>query len=95
MHTQIDQQVSTRFFQAIDTLIKSKSITSIDDYCTRYSFSVSDIMQYKDGSTNKTIHYDYIMPMVMEHGVSSLWLLTGLGSAILPAFDASLKSVSE
>lgn len=94
MHTQIDRQVSTRFFQAIDTLIESKSINSIDDYCNRYGFSVSDIMQYKDGSANNSIHYDYIMPMVMVHGVSSLWLLTGLGSAILPAFDTSLNSVS-
>ncbi|MBQ7281132.1 MAG: hypothetical protein IJR13_10530 [Bacteroidales bacterium] len=93
MHTQIDQQVSTRFFQAIDTLIESKSINSIDDYCNKYGFSVSDIMQYKDNSSNDTIHYDYFMPLVMEHGVSSLWLLTGLGNAILPAFDTSLNSV--
>ena len=57
MHTQIDQQVVGRFYEAIDAL--------------------------KDGGNGEGKG----QTLVTEYGISSLWLLTGLGKMFLPMFE--------
>lgn len=87
MHTQIDQQVVGRFFEALDALKDRKDIRGIQTYCTKYNINKRNLYTQRHKPEIQIMHFDWLVPMVTEYGVSSLWLLTGLGKMFLPLFD--------
>lgn len=95
MHTQIDQQVVARFFEALDALKERKDIRGIQTYCTRYGIDKRNLYTQRKKPEIQILHFDWLVPMVTEYGVSSLWLLTGLGKMFLPMFEKPKFSRSE
>lgn len=87
MHTQIDQQVVGRFFEALDALKERQDIRGINSYCIRYGIDKRNLYKQRKEPQVQIMHFDWLQPMVTEYGISSLWLLTGLGKMFLPMFE--------
>lgn len=87
MNTELDKQVIVRFFEALDVLKQRKHISSVNQYCSTYNIDKRNLYAQKKNLNTSWFHMDWIIPMVTEYGVSSLWLLTGLGKMFLPMFD--------
>jgi hypothetical protein len=81
------KEIQARFFQAIDMLIESGKIKSLQSFCTDYGLhrpKYSNIRSYskdesKLGTGYKFIDIDALAYLVGDFGVSSDWLLTGKG----------------
>ncbi|MBQ9417106.1 MAG: hypothetical protein IJU19_00805 [Bacteroidales bacterium] len=86
MHTEIDKQVTRRFFQALETLIARKDIESVQSYCTDGGFDSRNIYSLRKDNATHMFHFDWLQPLIMNYGVSALWLLTGLGDMLHPMY---------
>lgn len=81
------QAIQDRFFQAIDILIESDKIKSLQAFCTEYGLhrpKYSNLRTYsndktKAGTGYKFIDIDALSYLVKDFGVSSEWLLAGKG----------------
>lgn len=81
------KEIQARFFQAIDMLIESGKIKSLNAFCEQYGLhrpKYSNIRSYskdetKLGTGYKFIDIDALSYLVTDYGVSSDWLLTGKG----------------
>ena len=79
------KEIQTRFFQAIDMLIESGKIKSLNAFCEHYGLhrpKYSNIRSYskdqnKLGTGYKFIDIDALAYLVADYGVSSDWLLLG------------------
>ena len=91
MHTDIDKQVISRFFTAIDSLIERKDIKSLQSYCTAGGFDSRNIYSLRKPNSTHSFHFDWFMPLIMDYGVSSLWLITGLGDMFMPMYKPEEK----
>ena len=87
MHTQIDQQVVARFFEAMDALKERKDIGGYQSFCTRYDIDKRNFYKQRKQPQIQIMHFDWIVPLVTEYGISSLWLITGLGKMFIPMFE--------
>lgn len=92
MHTETDKQVISRFFTAIDALIERKEIDSIQAYCTACGFDSRNIYSLKQPNSTHSFHFDWLQPLVMNYGVSALWLTTGLGEMFMPMYSTNEKT---
>lgn len=93
MHTEIDQQVVARFFEAIDALKERKDIKGYQAFCNRYGIDKRNFYKQRKQPQIQIMHFDWIVPLVTEYGISSLWLITGLGKMFLPMFENPQKGV--
>jgi hypothetical protein len=81
------KEIQARFFQAIDMLIESGKIKSLNSFCEHYGLhrpKYSNIRSYskdqtKLGTGYKFIDIDALAYLVADFGVSSDWLLLGKG----------------
>lgn len=81
------QAIQSRFFQAIDLLIESNKIKSLQSFCTDYGLhrpKYSNLRtRSKDenrvGTGYKFIDIDSLSYLVSDFGISSDWLLVGKG----------------
>lgn len=87
MHTEIDQQVVARFFEAMDALKERKDIGGYQSFCNRYGIDKRNFYKQRKQPQIQIMHFDWLVPLVTEYGVSSLWLMTGLGKMFLPMFE--------
>ena len=87
MHTQIDQQVVARFFEAMDVLKERKAIKGFQTFCTLYGIDKRNFYKQRKQPQIQIMHFDWIVPLVTEYCISSLWLITGLGKMFLPMFE--------
>lgn len=79
--------IQSRFFQAIDLLIESDRIPSLQGFCTEHGLhrpKYSNIRtfskdQSKPGTGYKFIDIDALAYLVDDFGVSADWLLCGKG----------------
>ena len=79
--------IQERFFQAIDLLIESGKIKSLQAFCTDYSLhrpKYSNLRtnskdKRKEGTGYKFIDIDALAYVVADFGISSEWLLLGRG----------------
>jgi hypothetical protein len=85
-HTQIDQQVVARFFEALDELKARRIIRGAQTFCNAYDIDKRNFYKQRKQPQIQIMHFDWLQPMVLEYGVSSLWLLTGLGKMFVPGF---------
>lgn len=86
MTTDIDRQVQARFYQALDNLIETKKIRGIQTYCRLYGIDKRNLYTQRKRTDLTIMHFDWLLPMVKEYGISSYWLLTGIGDMYLPYF---------
>jgi len=89
MNTQTDRQVIARFDEVISTLISKGAIVSLDAYCNMYGFDVKAVSAAIDNGDISGFHFDWLSPLILDYGTSSLWLITGLGEMILPIYNPS------
>lgn len=87
MNTQTDNQVIARFNEAINTLIERKAIESLQSYCTKYGLDASAMASNFANGNLTNFHFDWLTPLILDYGTSSLWLLTGLGEAFHPLYN--------
>ena len=81
------KEIQARFFQAVDMLIESGKIKSLQAFCDQYGLhrpKYSNIRSYskdqtKLGTGYKFIDIDALAYLVGDYGVSSDWLLLGKG----------------
>lgn len=81
------QAIQDRFFQAVDMLIESDRIKSLNSFCAEYGLhrpKYSNLRtRSKDhsnpGTGYKFIDIDSLSYLVKDFGVSSDWLLIGKG----------------
>lgn len=92
MHTEIDKQVIARFFTAINALIERKTIDNLQSYCTVGGIDSRNIYSLRQENSTHTFHFDWLMPLILDYGVSSLWLITGLGDMFMPMYTADEKA---
>lgn len=80
-------EIQRRFFEAIDLLIESDRIKSLQSFCNEYGLhrpKYSNIRtrtkdESKPGTGYKFIDLDALAYLVSDYGVSSEWLLLGKG----------------
>lgn len=87
MHTEIDQQVVKRFFTALDALRERKDIKGFQTFCNDYGIDKRNFYKQRKEPHIQIMHFDWLVPLVTEYGVSALWLITGLGKMFLPIFE--------
>ncbi len=92
MHTEIDQQVVGRFFQALDALRERKDIRGYQTFCRKYDIDKRNFYKQRKQPQIQIMHFDWLVPLVTEYGISSLWLITGLGKMFLPMFENQQNS---
>lgn len=81
------QYIQNRFFQAIDILIESGKIKSLQSFCTEYGLhrpKYSNLRTKAKDSTKigtgyKFIDIDALTYLVSDFKISANWLLTGNG----------------
>ena len=80
-------EIQNRFFQALDLLIESGRIDSLQSFCNEYKLhrpKYSNLRtfskdQTKPGTGYKFIDIDSLYYLVADFGISSDWLITGKG----------------
>lgn len=90
--------IQRRFFEALDLLIETGRIKSLQAFCNEYELhrpKYSNIRTAinepsKPGTGYKFIDIDALAYLVRDYGVSSEWLLEGKGSMI--AWTPTLKA---
>lgn len=84
----IQVNINRRFFEVIDTLIKSKKLQSFYEFCQnedyismgRYYEMKAEFGANATGKTRyKTIEMEAIHKLVTQYNVSARWLVTGFG----------------
>lgn len=73
------QQITKRFFQAIDILAEAKYFRGLQTFTNRYGLNRWNIMHLKDSPANTVLKPEVIALLVRDYGVSGTWLLTGEG----------------
>lgn len=84
----IQANVNRRFFEAMDTLIKSKKLNSVYEFCKGNDYIT--LQRYYEMKTEfgqeptrparyKKIETEALYKMIMEYNVNARWLITGFG----------------
>ncbi|MBQ0160003.1 MAG: hypothetical protein KBT28_05185 [Bacteroidales bacterium] len=92
MTTDIDRQVQKRFYEALDNLIERKIIRGIQTYCRLHNIDKRNLYAQRKRTDVTIMHFDWLLPMVTEYGISSYWLLTGIGEMYLPYYQKNTKN---
>lgn len=93
------KEIQERFFQAIDMLIESGKIKSLNSFCAHYGLhrpKYSNIRTFskdhnKLGTGYKFIDIDALAYLVADFGISSDWLLIGKGGMFKKSRTALLE----
>lgn len=80
MNTPETKQVIMRFYTALDTLKAMGKIRGINTYCTAYNIDRRNLYAQRKDLERSWFQVSWLCPMVKDFGVSSKWLLTGLGN---------------
>jgi len=71
-------QISNRFFEAIDELIRLKRLAGKKSFATRYGLNWGNFYRLRK-QPQMRFELAYLAILVQDFGVSSQWLLTGEG----------------
>ena len=86
MKTLIDSQVIERFFSALDALIERNELDSIQSYCTAEGMDSRHVYSLRTKHSAHLLHFDCLVPLIMNYGISALWLTTGVGDMFMPMY---------
>ena len=74
--------VMERFYQALDTLVATKTIQGIQTYCNEFEIDKRHLYAQKKDLNKGFFEVYWILPLIQNFGVSSDWLLFGKGELL-------------
>ena len=81
------QDITKRFFQAIDILTKARHFRGLQTFTTIYGLNRRNLQHVKDSPANTVLKPEILMLLVKHHNVSGTWLLTGEGTIFQDGTD--------
>lgn len=72
--------VMERFFTAIDACKQAKLIKTLTAYCEAHGIDKPHFYTQRKDRTRGFFEIGWAVPLIRDCGVSSRWLLTGVGS---------------
>lgn len=75
--------ITKRFFIALDLLREQKKIRGIKTFTDKYNLNYWNMATLKKEPHKRILKTEYIMYLVRDFSVSSMWLLLGEGEPIL------------
>lgn len=88
MNTETDQKVLSRFYEALDVLIDRRAVGGVQPYCELFGIDKRNLYHQRNNPEIGHFHFDWIVPMVTNYGISATWLLTGEGDMFVPFFNS-------
>ena len=87
------QDITKRFFQAIDILTKAKHFRGLQTFTKNYGLNRRNIQHIKESPSNTVLKPEILMLLVKHHNVSGTWLLTGEGPIFQDGTDEPVPAV--
>lgn len=78
--SQNGQQISRRFFQAIEALISQGRIGGLQTFALKNGHDVWHLQMLKNGIEKRVLKPEYIYSMCSVYGVSPEWIILGTGT---------------
>lgn len=72
--------IMTRYYEAFDAAKESKRITSITKFCDENGIDKRHFYAQRKDLGKGFFEVGWLVPLIRDCGVSSAWLLTGIGS---------------
>lgn len=80
MQTKESEQITRRFFEALDKLKELKIIRGKKTFTDRYGINRWNLNALEKGqSTQISVQLDWLTFLVRDYGISGRWILTGEG----------------
>lgn len=73
-------EIMKRFFEAMEAVKANKRLKSINSYCQVIGVDRSNYYRQRRDLGRGFFEVGWIVPLIKDYGVSSAWLLTGVGS---------------
>jgi len=73
------QQISKRFFLALETLKVQGKIRGLKTFTDRHNLNYGNMNTLRSNVDKRTLRVEYLAYIVKDFGVSSDWLLLGIG----------------
>lgn len=93
MQNQGSQEITGRFFAAIDQLIQNKVIRGKATFCKRNEINRRVYYMLEQDNSRSLFQPSWLTALVRDYKVSPLWLLTGEGNILRSGWD--FESVRE
>lgn len=74
------EEITKRFFIAIDKLIELKYIRGVKTLSTKYNINYWNFKTLKKEPSKRILKPEYIRYIVNDYGVSANWIITGKGA---------------
>ena len=74
------QEITKRFFQAIDILAEANYFRGLQTFTTRYGLNRRNLQHVKESPANTVLKPEVMAHLVSDYGISGTWLLTGEGT---------------
>ena len=81
------QDITLRFFKAIDILIEAKYFRGLQTFTSRYGLNRRNLQHVKESPSNTVLKPEVLSHLVRDYGVSGTWLLTGEGNVFQDGTD--------
>lgn len=79
-YSEITLAIMQRYFQAFDTALEMNRIKSVNAFCTANDINKRHFYVQKAEPYKGYFEVGWLVPLIRDYGVSSAWLLTGVGS---------------
>lgn len=73
------QQISKRFFLALETLKAQGKIRGLKTFTDRHNLNYGNMNTLRSNIDKRTLRVEYLAYIVKDFGISSDWLLLGIG----------------
>ena len=81
------QEITNRFFQAIDILIEARYFRGLQTFTNRYGLNRRNLQHVKESPANTVLKPEVLAHLVCDYGISGTWLLTGEGPVFQDGTD--------
>lgn len=81
------QDITMRFFMAIDILTEANYFRGLQTFTTRYGLNRRNLQHVKDSPANTVLKPEVMAHLVCDYGISGTWLLTGEGAVFQDGTD--------
>lgn len=78
---QIQEEVVSRFFEALDAVVKDKKngLCGLATYCNKRHINRRNLYKLNEDKSRGIFKVSWLTYLVTQYGVSAQWLLTGEG----------------
>ena len=81
------QDITMRFFKAIDILTEANYFRGLQTFTARYDLNRRNLQHVKKSPANTVLKPEVMAHLVCDYGISGTWLLTGEGSVFQNGTD--------